>query len=234
MEKYDAILFDFDGVLIDSEPLHCACWGEVLAPLDVTLDWETYSKHCIGIADREMLEFLASRSHPAVSTERLWQEYPEKNRRFLARVIANPPFPAATVQLLKELKPGLKLAVVSSSGRAEVEPVLAAGDLLRYFDTLVCGDDVERRKPAPDPYLLAAAQLGVHSPLVIEDSVPGVESAKAAGFDVLRIADADGMAQALRTHLQSYSNNRATSRETFRSPSVHNSSAAANPRGEAT
>ena len=53
--QFDAILFDFDGVLIDSEPLHCLCWADVLKPLGVTLEWEFYRDHCIGIDDREML-----------------------------------------------------------------------------------------------------------------------------------------------------------------------------------
>src|SRR5581483_6383312 len=70
MKRYDAILFDFDGVLIDSEPLHFACWAEVLAPLGVRLEWEFYSRHCIGIDDREMLRMMATRSDPP----RAWEE----------------------------------------------------------------------------------------------------------------------------------------------------------------
>ena len=61
MRRYEAILFDFDGVLLDSEPLHFACWRQVLLPLGIELDWETYRDHCIGVADRDMVEFLAGR-----------------------------------------------------------------------------------------------------------------------------------------------------------------------------
>ncbi|MCW5981211.1 MAG: HAD family phosphatase [Bryobacteraceae bacterium] len=201
MPAYDAILFDFDGVLIDSEPLHCACWAEVLAPLGVTLDWTTYRAHCIGVADRDMIAFLAARAGGRLSAERLWQEYPRKNRKFLERVVANPPFPPETVALIGELQPAYPLAVVSSSGRSEVEPVLAAGGLLRFLSGAVYGDEVGRHKPDPEPYILAAARLGARSPLVVEDSVPGIESARAAGFDVVRVGSADETAQVVRRRL---------------------------------
>src|SRR5579871_6473211 len=61
---FDSILFDFDGVLIDSEPVHWACWAEVLKPLGVTLRWDFYRDHCIGIDDREMLRMMATQSDP--------------------------------------------------------------------------------------------------------------------------------------------------------------------------
>ena len=201
MHRYDAVLFDFDGVLIDSEPVHWACWAEVLAPLGVELDWATYQRNCIGVADRKMIEFLASRSQPPVPAERLWAEYPLKKRKFLDRVLAEPPFPSATVALLAELNSSYKLAVVSSSGSAEIEPLLRAAGLRHFFQATVYGDDVRQHKPDPEPYLLAAARLGVVRPLVVEDSIPGVESARAAGFEVLRVESADSVAAAVRAAL---------------------------------
>ena len=201
MPKYDAVLFDFDGVLLDSEPVHFACWAEVLGPLGVDLDWETYRQHCIGVADRAMLEFLAAGARSPVTVETLWQAYPIKNGKFLERVVHNPPFSPATIALIKELKPHYKLAVVSSSGSAEIEPLLAAGNLRHYFDAAVYGDDVERHKPAPEPYLLAASRLGIRVPLVVEDSAAGVESGRAAGFDVLHVKSAGDVAEAVRRQL---------------------------------
>jgi len=58
MPEFDAILFDFDGVLLDSEPVHCACWAEVLAPLGVTVEWEYYRQHGVGVDDRGMLRTM--------------------------------------------------------------------------------------------------------------------------------------------------------------------------------
>ena len=187
MSRFDAILFDFDGVLIDSEPVHCACWAEVLAPLGVALDWEFYSAHCIGIDDREMLRMMATRASPPRDWETLWERYPAKQELFRSRTIAAPPFAPGIAALLERLRPDYRMAVVSSSGRVEIEPLLEAGGLRRYFDTLVCGRDAGRLKPAPDPYLLAARRLGAERPLVVEDSEAGLASGRAAGFEVLAV-----------------------------------------------
>ena len=60
MALYEAVLFDFDGVLVDSEPVHHGVLAEILGPFGIELDWKTYSEHCIGITDRAMLTFLCS------------------------------------------------------------------------------------------------------------------------------------------------------------------------------
>ena len=95
MNPFDAILFDFDGVLIDSEPLHCACWAEVLKPLGVRLEWDFYSRHCIGIDDREMLRMMATQADPPRDWNQLWAQYPAKRDLFRERTLKAPPFDAA-------------------------------------------------------------------------------------------------------------------------------------------
>jgi beta-phosphoglucomutase len=187
MPRFDAILFDFDGVLLDSEPVHCACWAEVLAPLGVTLEWEFYRQHGIGVDDREMLRLMAARSHPPRKWEELWALYPAKKKLFQARMEQLPPFDSSLDGFLSGLHGAYKLAVVSSSSTTEIAPILAAGGIRRHFDTLVCGEDVARHKPAPEPYLLAAQRLGARTPLVVEDSEPGLASGRAAGFEVLAV-----------------------------------------------
>jgi beta-phosphoglucomutase len=185
MPAFDAILFDFDGVLLDSEPAHYDCWLEALAPFGVTFDWDYWVKHCVGMDDRTMLHKIAADARPPRTWDELWACYPAKKAAFRRRMLANPPFLPELTGLLERLSVRYKLAVVTSSGRTEIEPLLEAGGLRRYFSALVCGRDVERRKPAPDPYLLAAKQLGAKRPLVVEDSAPGIASARAAGFEVL-------------------------------------------------
>ncbi len=188
MSSFDAILFDFDGVLLDSEPVHCACWSEVLSTFGISLTWDYYRIHCVGIDDRGMIRMLAARHDPPLDWDRLWALYPEKKRLFQERMAANPPFHPALDGLLAELHTRCKLAVVSSSGCPEIEPLLEAGKLRRHFDTVVGGDSVTRHKPAPEPYLLAAERLGVRAPLVVEDSETGIASGRAAGFEVLCVA----------------------------------------------
>jgi HAD superfamily hydrolase (TIGR01509 family) len=189
MPSFDAILFDFDGVLADTEPLHCACWAEELASFGVELSWEYYRSHAIGIDDREMLRVLAAAARPPIDWRLLFARYSAKKRRFRERTLSAPPFPPALDGFLAGLRPAHKLAVVSSSARSEIEPLLMAGDLRRHFDAVVGGDDVLRHKPDPEPYLLAAKRLGAQTALVVEDSAAGLASGRAAGFEVLRVTD---------------------------------------------
>ena len=190
MREFEAILFDFDGVLCDSEPVHWACWAHVLAPVGVNLDWQFYRDRCIGIDDREMLRMMASRSDPPRDWESLWALYPAKREVFRARMIDDPPFAAGMAEFLEGLRRDYRMAVVTSSGRPEIEPMLQAGGLLHYFDTLVCAGDAGRHKPAPDPYLLAATRLEARTALVVEDSDAGIAAGRAAGFEVLAVTHA--------------------------------------------
>ena len=114
MSALQAIFFDFDGVLLDTEPVHWACWSEMLATVGLTLTWEYYRDHCIGIDDRDMLRTMAKAADPPRNWDDLWALYPAKKQLFQARMTA-PPFEAALVAMLPELQGAYKLAVVSSS-----------------------------------------------------------------------------------------------------------------------
>ncbi|MBZ5577110.1 MAG: HAD family phosphatase [Acidobacteriia bacterium] len=200
MPRFDAILFDFDGVLLDSEPIHCACWADVLAPVGAKLEWEDYRARFVGMDDREMLRMIAAEADPPLDWQILWAQFPAKKAGFRQR-IQDPPFLPGLPALLERLSGEYKLAVVSSSSRMEIEPPLAARNLRRYFQVLVTGEDVEHHKPAPDPYLLAARLLDARAPLVVEDSPPGIASAHAAGFEVLAVNSAAEMPDRLLTCL---------------------------------
>ena len=203
MNDFDAILFDFDGVLADTEPLHFACWNEVLAPLGVTMSWEFFSKYGVGVDDRRLLHILAEQSDPPKEWESLWARYEVKKDLFRSRIVANPPFDPALKGSLQQLQKRYKLAVVSSSGRTEIEAALAAGGLSECFSALVCGREAGSMKPDPAPYLLVARLLGAGRPLVVEDSEPGQASGRAAGFEVLRVPSAEATVELLRTRLGS-------------------------------
>jgi beta-phosphoglucomutase len=202
MPDFEAILFDFDGVLVDSEPVHCDCWREALAPLGVNVTWEVYAAHCVGAADSAMMPIFAKLANPPADPARLWERYEVKKEMFRERMAAYPPFAEGLAEFFRELSGRYKLAVVSSSAHAEIEPPLEAAGILRYLDTVVGGGDVKRHKPAPDPYLLAGSRLGIRSALAVEDSPPGMESARAAGFEALRITDPARMMECVRKRLE--------------------------------
>lgn len=201
MPPYDAILFDFDGVLADSEPIHFACWMETLADLDIDTDWERFSCDCVGLSERDTCRYFLSHAKKPATFEEIIGRYPLKQARVRERMHASPPVPGETVELLQSLN-GHKLAVVSSSGHAEIDPVLKAAGLWPLFSAVICGEDVTHHKPHPEPYLKAAALLSAARPLVVEDSEVGVQSGRAAGFDVLRVSSALAMPAELRKKLQ--------------------------------
>jgi beta-phosphoglucomutase len=196
--RWDAILFDFDGVLADTEPVHWRCWNEILKPFSIQLTWEAFERECIGVSDHALIERLASQRQPPIPFDDLWSRYPTKKELFRTRIADAPPFVAETVAVVRELSESYKLAVVTSSARIEIEPALLHGGIRACFHELVCGKEVEHLKPAPDAYLKAAEILGARKPLVIEDSDSGVASARAAGFEVLRISDVQDVARAVR------------------------------------
>jgi beta-phosphoglucomutase len=197
---YDSVLFDFDGVLADTEPIHWSCWADTLAPLSIELTWDTYRANCIGVADRDMVVFLASLATHPVNVDSLRPHYATKKELFRRRIEEANPCSGETVELIRSLS-DYRLAVVTSSGRLEVEPVLERAGIRPHLSAIVFGEDVPRHKPAPDPYLLAAERLGAVRPLVVEDSNAGVASARAAGFDVVQVGSPAEVASVVRSKL---------------------------------
>ncbi len=199
--KYDAILFDFDGVLVDSEPIHYQCWNEILAGFGLSLEWDAWCANCIGVSDRMMLRRMCA-NIPSIDVETLYATYPRKHARFRQLMEERMPFFEGVLDLFKSLD-GCSLAVVTSSGRDEVEPILMKAGLMPYLNAVVYGGDVERLKPEPDPYLRAAHLLRAMRPLVVEDSDAGETSGRAAGFEVLRVKNSAEVPAALRKKIAS-------------------------------
>ena len=200
MNPFQAIFFDFDGVLLDTEPVHWAAWAEMLSTVGVSLTWEYYRDFCIGIDDRDMLRAIGREADPPCDWESLWTLYPAKKKLFQERMVS-PPFEPALVEMLPALHHEYRTAVVSSSSALEIEPLLEAAGIRGHFDTIVGGEMVARHKPAPEPYLLAAQRLGVRHALVLEDSAAGVASGRAAGFEVIAVKHPREVVSLLRDRL---------------------------------
>jgi beta-phosphoglucomutase len=200
MSEFQGIFFDFDGVLLDTEPVHWGCWAEVLRTKGLELTWEYYHSQCIGIDDRDMLRVMAVAADPPKDWDDLWSLYPRKRALFQERM-TEAPFERELAEMLPALAERYRLAVVSSSAVGEIEPLLVRGGIREYFGTVVGGDQVKLQKPDPEPYRTAGERLGVSRALVLEDSSAGQASGRAAGYEVIAVGHPREVAGLLRGRL---------------------------------
>lgn len=182
----DAILFDFDGVLADSEPVHWECWREVLGTVGLDLTWDYYERECIGVSDREMLLRLGKIENPPRPLDELWPLYPHKQKIFRERVKDRPIVQQPTRRTVKSLS-DIRIGLVTSSISSEIEPILKNEGIFDCFAACVYGDRVTNLKPHPEPYLLAQELIGAKRAIVLEDSEAGLESARSAGCQVIAV-----------------------------------------------
>jgi len=174
------VLFDFDGVILNSEPLH----EKALLKL--------YNAHGWTVDDPRFYRFKGRTEavNFAEITERFGGDQEAHRAEYRANydaLIADPPLVPGVVAFLDRCRTaGLKLAIVTSARRSTVAHVLEAHGLGGRFATVVADDDVTEAKPHPEPYLTAAARLGIDPArcLVVEDSLHGVASGRAAGATV--------------------------------------------------
>lgn len=185
-----AVIFDMDGVLVDSEPLHRQVTLDVLGPA-ATARTEATALEFIGRPVRDMLETLIRRHGLPGRLADYETRYDVLLRNLLAQ--PRPPREGAAWLLAELRRRGCRLGLASSSIQTWVDAMLASIGLSGQFDVVVAGDAVARGKPAPDVYLLAAERLGVPPSecLVVEDSPAGVNAARAAGMAVVALLTPD-------------------------------------------
>lgn len=178
------LAFDYDGVIADTEGLHWKSWAELLSKYDLRYSWDDYCKFGRGVDDRRICEVMAGRV-PGLKPAELLQRNLVRKDLVHTWSLESSPISSETVMMLAALS-AYPLGLVTSSGKREVEPILRASGICEYFAAMVFGDDVVATKPAPDPYLLIASQLG-EAGIAFEDSQAGMESAQAAGFTVVMV-----------------------------------------------
>ena len=181
-----AVLFDYDGVLVDSMPYHVAAWMEVMARYDVAISpEEIYLEE--GSRTEEVAAELCRRRDRDFSVELLKEIVAAKRDRYLSNNQTK--LADGALELLEHLKKdGYRLGLVTGSIRAQVEGTL--GDEIKsLFDCIITSEDVEHGKPNPQPFLRAAQRLNVapEECLVIENAPLGVHAARAAGMWVVAV-----------------------------------------------
>lgn len=188
MKQFAAIIFDMDGVIVDSEPWHERAFLDVFDELGYGdrhgIDFPSY----IGRSDRVLWQDFVARHRPPQPMEQLLAT---KQNRLIEILRREQPIFEGLPDLLARLAPRYALAVASGSNHPVIDEVLAMKQLRRFFPVVVSTQDVGRTKPAPDVFLHAAKLLG-RAPAqccVIEDSAAGVTAARAAGMDVIAITN---------------------------------------------
>ncbi len=179
-----ALVFDFDGLILDTETPEFQVWTEVFAEHGVEMP-PGYWTQIIGRGAEQEIErppqLLARLTGLTLDTQALREE---RRRRILAKIEGEEIRPGILRLLQEAEEAGVKLAVASSSRHEWVDGFLGRLDLLGRFEHVVCAGDAPRAKPFPDLYLLACERLGVppSEALALEDSPNGIAAAKAAGL----------------------------------------------------
>lgn len=182
-----AVIFDCDGTLVDSEPLARIAWERSLAPYGYTIDDAEYAT-LIGLPYLKVHGFFAERVPGLAAPDPFWDAYAEALFELIDTELE--PFDDA-LETIRELRAlGVAVAVASSSPRARLDRTLRRAGLAEAFPVSVAGDEVAHGKPAPDMFLAAAERLGVAPArcAVIEDSAPGIAAGLAAGMRTVGVA----------------------------------------------
>jgi HAD superfamily hydrolase (TIGR01509 family) len=182
--RFEAYLFDCDGTIVDSMPLHYIAWKKALAEWNCTFDEQLFYAWG-GTPTAEIVSLLNKRQGLSMPIEVVASR---KEDLYLERISQLKAIPEV-VEHIEAQFGRIPFAVVSGNTRESVSASLLSVKLLDKFDVLVCAGDYIRGKPDPGPYLLAAAKLGVapETCLVFEDADMGIQAADAAGMASVKI-----------------------------------------------
>jgi HAD superfamily hydrolase (TIGR01509 family) len=187
MSKFEAIFFDMDGLLVDTESLFLVAIRETFAPLgvEVPLDWYIHEGLEKGTSTYELVRAKGVSEEEFEVLRRLRDE---RHTELLAdiRLIDG------VQQTLEALHHKVHMAIVTSSRHIHLDPIMEKTGIRHFFDFMITGEDIAHVKPNPEPYLKAWECSGVPKErcLVLEDSRRGVQAAKAAGLTCYAIPDA--------------------------------------------
>ena len=185
---FKAIIFDMDGVLVDSEPRHQQAFREVFQELGYGSTHGMVFDDYLGKSDLVLWKDFIAKHQPSQSLEELLQW---RQERLIQIVETEQPLFPGVPELLEALHARLPLALASGSLHPVINAVLAIQNIRRFFSSIVSSSDVERGKPAPDIFLRTAQALKIapDSICVIEDSEAGVEAGLASGMHVVAITN---------------------------------------------
>lgn len=195
-----AIIFDFDGVVADSEPTHLAVFQQVLGELGFVLTAEEYYAEYLGYDDKGCFRAFLEAHGQSPSDKTVDELVLRKARAYLDHIKQNLIIFPGVRELVREAAARHRLAIASGALRNEIEYVLECAGIRKEFEHITSAEDVRRGKPDPEPFVHALDslnravtpgrdRLAPDDCLVIEDSIPGIRAARAAGMKVLAVAN---------------------------------------------
>ena len=202
-----AIIFDLDGTLADTEPLHFEAFAATLAAEGITLDRDQYFRRLIGFNDRDCFATILAENGRQAGAPRI-NGLIERKAALYQRMIADRDvlFPGAA-DFVRRCAERFPLVLATGTLRDEAETILRRAGLRELFLDIIAAEDVERGKPEPDCFIAALGRIGflmrLRHPiepvecLVIEDTIFGVQSARRAAMKVLALAQDTGAAELL-------------------------------------
>ncbi len=198
MAALRAMIFDFDGVIADTEPLHFAGFRQTLADIGISLTESDYYANYLGYDDRGCFIAALAAHQRSTDPSALAQLMQRKSQAYLESVKDNLVIFPGVREFVREAASAYPLAIASGALRHEIELILEQAGLRKEFLHITSAEDVTRGKPDPQPFLQSLNGLNrqrreqpitAGSCLVIEDSIPGIRGAKTAGMKVLGVAN---------------------------------------------
>lgn len=193
-----AVIFDFDGIIVDSEPLHYRAFQKILEPLGAGFSWADYAEKYMGFDDRDAFREAFRVTGLPLTEHKLAELITLKAALFHEVAAEGVSTYPGVVELISAVSGAVPLAICSGALRSDILPVLEMLFIQDSFDCIVTADDVATSKPDPASYLLSINKLQVLFPknaitpsaaVAIEDTPAGISSAKGAGLKVLSVTN---------------------------------------------
>ena len=197
--QVQAVIFDFDGVIVDTEPLHYNAFQQILAPRGLGFSWEQYVETYMGFDDRDAFREAFSARNIALDQRELARLISTKADTFQLIIREGiKPYPGV-VKLIRTLRDAkLPLAICSGALRSDILPILELLDIDDCFDIIVSAEDVAKSKPDPECYQISFDRLRACRPeseftatttFAIEDTPAGIAAASQAGLRVIAVTN---------------------------------------------
>ena len=193
--KIRGIIFDFNGVLVDDEPLHFKAFQRVLAKRGLKLNWKEYHENYLTYDDKKFFLNYFQDQNQSLEPRMIASLIQSKSQEYFSLVGEKPPIINSSIKFLDQLPSEIFLAIASGAAQKEIHFILTQIGILQRFSTIIAAENVINGKPHPEGFQKALSGLKNHQPdlnasevVGVEDSYLGIPSVKAAGMKCVAIS----------------------------------------------